>query len=151
MHLFSSRYIYTYIYICLILGAGSCLWLAHNREVYTRISRLTSSEIKRERTSFMTSHWRSRPPSTFLAAAMGLCNTMFIQRFRPDKRVSWGFSVLKCDKHGIIRYPVYASADTGIYPHSASQYHTWPSAARGIAMLRVDKFPYPRQKTRGKW
>ena len=31
----------------------------------------------------------------------------------------------------------------------ASQYHAWPSAARGIAMLRVNKFPYPRQQTRG--
>ena len=31
----------------------------------------------------------------------------------------------------------------------ASQYHAWPSAARGIAMLSVDKFPYPRQQTRG--
>ena len=26
---------------------------------------------------------------------------------------------------------------TGIYPHLASQYHAWPSAARGIAMLSV--------------
>ena len=30
-----------------------------------------------------------------------------------------------------------------------TEYHAWPSAARGIAMLRVDKFPYPRQQTRG--
>ena len=58
-----------------------------------------------------------------------------------------------CDKHilsmGQIRYPSFASVDTGIYAHLASQYHAWPSAARGIAMLRVDKFPYPRQQTRG--
>ena len=32
---------------------------------------------------------------------------------------------------------------------TTSQYHAWPSAARGIAMLRMDKFPYPRQQTRG--
>ena len=50
---------------------------------------------------------------------------------------------------GLIRYPLFASADTGIYPHLASQYHAWPSAARGIAMLRVGKFPYPCQQTRG--
>ena len=45
-----------------------------------------------------------------------------------------------------ISYPLFADADTGIYPHAASQYHAWPSAARGIAMLRVDKFPYPRKQ-----
>ena len=50
---------------------------------------------------------------------------------------------------GWIRYPLFASTDTGIYPHLASQYHAWPSVARGIAMLRVDKFPYPRQQTSG--
>ena len=48
-----------------------------------------------------------------------------------------------------ISYPLFADADTGIYPHAASQYHAWPSAARGIAMLSVDKFPYPRKQTRG--
>ena len=48
-----------------------------------------------------------------------------------------------------ISYPFFASADTGIYPHLASQYHAWPSTARGIAMLRVDKFSYPRKQTRG--
>ena len=49
---------------------------------------------------------------------------------------------------GWIRYPLVVSADTAIYPHLASQYHAWPSAARCIAMLRVDKFPYPRKQTR---
>ena len=49
----------------------------------------------------------------------------------------------------IISYPLFADADTGIYPHAASQYHAWPSAARGIAMLSVDTFPYPRKQTKG--
>ena len=49
----------------------------------------------------------------------------------------------------IISYPLFASADTGIYPHAASQYHARPKAKRGIAMLSVDKFPYPRKQTRG--
>ena len=40
----------------------------------------------------------------------------------------------------IISYPLFADADTGIYPHAASQYHAWPKAKRGIAMLSVDKF-----------
>ena len=50
---------------------------------------------------------------------------------------------------GIISYPLFADADTGIYPHAASQYHARPKAKRGIAMLSVDKFPYPRKQTRG--
>ena len=49
----------------------------------------------------------------------------------------------------IIRYPLFAGADTGIYPHAASQCHARPKAKRGIAMLSVDKFPYPRKQTRG--
>ena len=56
-------------------------------------------------------------------------------------------------KHGqqnmdIINYPLLASADTVIYPHAASQYHVRPKAKRGIAMLSVDEFPYPRKQTR---
>ena len=34
-----------------------------------------------------------------------------------------------------ISYPLFADADTGIYPHAASQYHARPKAKRGIAML----------------
>ena len=53
----------------------------------------------------------------------------------------------------IISYPLFADADTGIYtgiyPHAASQYHARPKAKRVIAMLSVDKFPYPRKQTRG--
>ena len=49
----------------------------------------------------------------------------------------------------IISYPLFADADTGIYPHAASQYHRRLKPKRGIAMLSVDKFPYPRKQTRG--
>ena len=38
---------------------------------------------------------------------------------------------------------------TRIYPHAASQYHSWPKATHDIAMLCVDKFPYLHQQTRG--
>ena len=48
-----------------------------------------------------------------------------------------------------ISYPLFADADTGIYPHAALQYHARPKAKRGIAMLSMDKFPYPRKQTRG--
>ena len=51
--------------------------------------------------------------------------------------------------YDIISYPLFASTDTGIYPHAASQYHARPKAKRGIVMLSVDKFPYPRKQTRG--
>ena len=51
--------------------------------------------------------------------------------------------------YDIISYPLFADADTGIYPHAASQYHARPKVKRGIAMLSVDTFPYPRQQTRG--
>ena len=44
----------------------------------------------------------------------------------------------------IICHPLFAEADTGIYPHAAWQYH-----ALSKAMLSVDKFPYLRQQTRG--
>ena len=49
-------------------------------------------------------------------------------------------------KH-IISYPLFAYADTGIYPYAASQYHARPKAKHGIAMLSVEKFPYPQKET----
>ena len=49
----------------------------------------------------------------------------------------------------IISYPLFADADAGINPHAASQYHARPKAKRGIAMLSVDVFRYPRKQTRG--
>ena len=38
-----------------------------------------------------------------------------------------------------ISYPLFADADTRIYPHSAPRYPARPKAKRGIAMLSVDK------------
>ena len=58
-------------------------------------------------------------------------------------------SASKATLMNIISYPLFADADTGIYPHAASQYHARPKAKRGIAMLSVDKFPYPRKQIRG--
>ena len=59
------------------------------------------------------------------------------------------FSLAIGKSYDIISYPLFADADTGIYPHAALQYHARPKAKRGIAMLSVDKFPYPRKQTRG--
>ena len=50
---------------------------------------------------------------------------------------------------GYICDPLFASVDTWIYPLLASQYHAWASAARGIAMLCVDRFPYPWKQAKG--
>ena len=55
---------------------------------------------------------------------------------------------LSCIYIYIISYPLFADADTGIYPHAASQYHTRPKDKHGIAMLSVDKFQYLRKQTR---
>ena len=49
----------------------------------------------------------------------------------------------------IISYTFFADVDTGIYPHTASQYHAQPNAKHGIAMLSVDKFPYRLKQTKG--
>ena len=51
--------------------------------------------------------------------------------------------------YDIITYLLFVETDIGIHSHAASQYHAWPKAKRGIAMLSVDKLPYPRKQTRG--
>ena len=48
-----------------------------------------------------------------------------------------------------ISYPLFADADTGIYPHAASQYHARPKAKRGITMLSVGKFPLSAEASKG--
>ena len=63
--------------------------------------------------------------------------------------VNWTVSLHVTYMCDIISYPLFADAGTGIYPHPASQYHARLKAKRGIAMLSVDKFPYPRKQTRG--
>ena len=47
----------------------------------------------------------------------------------------------------IISYPLFGDADTGIHPHAESQYHAQPNVKRGIAIISVDKFPFPRKQT----
>ena len=41
---------------------------------------------------------------------------------------------------GWIRHSLFASSDTGISSHLVLRYRAWPTAARGIAVLFVDKF-----------
>ena len=47
---------------------------------------------------------------------------------------------------GAICYSLFASADSGINPYLASRHPVCPSAVRGIAVMRVDKFLYPGSK-----
>ena len=66
-----------------------------------------------------------------------------------------GLNVLKLQKRfklwqyplsmGWFRYPIVCFRR--MYLHLTSLYHTWSSAACGIAMLQVDEFPYPRKQT----
>ena len=129
-----------------MLGADSRFWLTNNRDAYSHISRL------------MTSQWRSRPPNTFLTAAMWPNNAVFIRWFRPDKGVS---EILKLQKSFRIQFQtnIFWAWDKLVatcllprirefYSHLALEYHAWSSAARGIAMLHMDALPYPRQLTR---
>ena len=84
---------------------------------------------------------RSRPPSIFPAAAMRTTLNLY-DDFGKIKGIAGVLKLWKrfwmwqtSFKCGINSLPLFASVDTGIYPHLASQYHAWPSAVRGIAML----------------
>ena len=63
----------------------------------------------------------------------------------------WLHPMVSCGMYpcNTISYPLFADADTWIYPHAASQYNARPKAKCGIAMLSVDKFPYPQKQTKG--
>ena len=70
-------------------------------------------------------------------------NTLLLGNYTTDGRT------ISHHDGDIISYPLFTDADTRIYPHAASQYHARPKAKRGIAMISVDKFPYPWKQTRG--
>ena len=105
----------------------------------------------------MTSQWRFRPPSAFLPLRYDLVTLCLYDDLGQINVIAGILKLLKrfrmsqiLFEHGINSLPIvcfrgYRNLSTLL----ASQYHAWPSAARGIAMLRVDKFPYPRQQTRG--
>ena len=141
-----------------MLRADSRFWLVNNREIWSRISRLTSSawDIKTKERHW----WRHNGDSDRRPFSLPLqYDLVTLCLYRDLGQINVIAVTLKLRKrfrmsqilfeHGINSLPLFASVDTRIYPHLASQYHAWPSAARGIAMLRVDKFPYPRQQKRG--
>ena len=129
-----------------MLRADSRFWLVNNREIWSRISRLTSSAwyIKTKERHW----WRHNGDSDRRPLSLPLRYDLVTLCLYDDlDQINVIAGILKQRKrfkmsqilfeHGINSLPL------------ASQYHAWPSAARGIAMLRVDKFPYPRQQTRG--
>ena len=141
-----------------MLCADSRFWLVNNLEIWSRISRLTSSarDIKTKERHW----WRHNGDSDRRPFSLPLRYDLVTLCLYDDLgQINVIAGILKLRKrfrmsqilfeHGEIRYPLFASADKGIYPHLASQYHAWPLAARGIVMLSVDKFPIPRQQTRG--
>ena len=146
------------IHIYPMLRADSRFWLVNNHEIWSRISRLTSStwDIKTKERHW----WRHNGNSDRHPFSLPLRYDLVTLCLYGDlDQIDVIAVILKLRKrfrmsqilfeHGINSLPLVCFEDTGIYPHWASQYHAWPSAARGIAMLRVDKFPYPRQQTRG--
>ena len=76
---------------------------------------------------------------------------LILSKYRYEKLVELTLSL--CNSYhpdlNIISYPLFADADMGIYPHETSQCHARPKAKRSIAMLSVDKFPYPRKQIKG--
>ena len=140
-----------------MIGAYSRFWLAINREIHSRISRLTWSawyiKIKeRHWRRHNGGHGRRLPFLSLRCDRMTLClysdlghikgRSMILKLWNRFRMRQNSFKL----NMGQIRHTLFASADTGIHPHLSSQYYAWPSVARGIAMLRVDKFPYQRKQ-----
>ena len=88
----------------------------------------------------------------FLRGSCGLCNWLSLSWLLPTCLLhvcpTFGYVVLKVGRKSwtetvfycflqlcIISYHLFADADTGIYPHAASQYHLRPKAKRGIAWI----------------
>ena len=80
-----------------MIGADSCFWLANNCEVYTCISRLTSSAwniMRKER-----HWWRHNGDHDRHLLSLPLwfdwATFVFIRWFRPDKRGIWDFEAVE--------------------------------------------------------
>ena len=117
-----------------MLRADYRFWLGNNREICSRISRLTSSALDIKTKEH---HW-------------------WRHNGDPDRRplslpLRYDLVTL-CLYDGLGQINVIAGILKLRKSFRMSQIlfeHGINSAARGIAMLRVDKFPYPRQQTRG--
>ena len=141
-----------------MLRADSRFWLVYNREIWSRISRLTSSawDIKTKERHW----WRHNGDSDRRPLSLPLRYDLVTLCLYGDLgQINVIAGILKLRKrfrmsqilfeHGINSLPLVCFRGYGNLSILSIAYHAWPSAARGIAMLRVDKFPYPRQRTRG--
>ena len=146
-------YIYIYIYIYPMLRADSRFWLVNNREIWSRISRLTSSawDIKtKERHWWRHNGDSDRRPLSLplrydlvtlcLYGDLGQINVIAgISKLRKRFRMSQIFL-----EHGINSLPLVCFRG---YGNLSTLSIAIPLLAFG--MLHVDKFTYPRQQTRG--
>ena len=135
-----------------MLRADSRFWLVNNREIWRRISRLTSSawDIKTKECHW----WRHNGDSDRRPLSLPLRYDLVTLCLCGD----WGqinviAGILKLQKHFRMSQILF---EHGINSLSLVCYRGYrnlstlrPLAARGIAMLCVDKFPYPHQRTRG--
>ena len=140
-----------YMYNYPMLRADSRFWLVNNREIWGRISRLTSSawNIKTNERHWWRHNADSdrRPlslPLRYDLVTLCLCGDLGqingiagILKLRKRFRMS---QILF--EHGINSLPLVCFRGYGNL--------STPSIAIPPAMLRVDKSPYPRQRTRGK-
>ena len=144
-----------------MLRADSRFWLVNNREIWNRISSLTSSpwDIKTKERHW----WRHNGDSDRCLLCLPLRYDLVTLCLYGDLgQINVIAGILKLRKrfrmsqilfeHGINSLPLvcfrgYGNLSTRsiAIPRAALRC----SAARGIAMLRVDKFRYPRKQTRG--
>ena len=82
------------------------------------------------------------PMNCLVLPTMGM-NYPTVNLFIWIKTIS--FYLWRISNINIICYRLFAEANAGSYPHAAPQYHDRPKAKRGIAVLNVDEFLYPRQ------
>ena len=139
-----------YVTIRRTLGDTRCT----PRHFVNKVSvRQFSAENKQESAEFYSQHlpmhsrdviWKIKPKSTFPVSFSLVSAEMNLVGYYRTLR-----GLRTVNHEGLPSTNLFADADTGIYPHAASQYHARPKAKRGIAMLSVDKFPYPRKQTRG--
>ena len=141
-----------------MLRADSRIWLVNNREIWSRISRLTSSEwdIKTKERHWWCHNGDSdrRPLSLLLRYDLvtlclyddlGQINVIAgILKLRKGFRMS---QILF--EHGINSLPLVCFRGYGNLSTLSIAIPRLAFGLRGIAMLRVDKFPYPHQQTRG--
>ena len=123
-----------------MLRADSRFWLVNNREIWSRISRLTSSAwaIKTKERHW----WRHNGDSDHCPLSVPLrYDLVTLCLYNDLGQINVIAGILKLRK----RFRMSQI----LFEHGINSLPSRPKAKRGIAMLSVDKFPYPRMQTRG--